>query len=441
MMKLKITGILLIGLMSFLSGICQEVYHPTPENLEARKWFQDAKFGMFIHWGIYSELAGAGEPGLAEWVMDRKKMPIKDYEKLATFFNPINFNAKEWVATAKNAGMKYITITSKHHDGFAMFNSKYTDYDIVDRTPYKKDIMKDLAEECHKQGIKLFFYYSHLDWHNPDYFPRGITGRDYTGRPESGDWNAYLTYMNNQLTELLTNYGPIGGIWFDGWWDKHGSKDWQLEKQYALIHKLQPQTLIGNNHHLAPFQGEDFQMFEQDIPGQNSSGHSAESVIGNLPLETCETMNGSWGFNLFDKKFKSTNELIGYIVKAAGNNANFLLNTGPMPNGSFQPENLVTLKAIGVWMQKYGETIYGTRAGSVAPQHWGVSTAKDNKTYIHVLDPSVKTLFFTGIKGKIKSISTFDNHVSLKFLQNEFGVTVVLPASAANEPDRIIVVE
>jgi alpha-L-fucosidase len=263
-----------------MPAFAQKDYQPTKENLQAREWFQDAKFGLFIHWGVYSVL------GDGEWVMNQRQIPIKDYEKLPALFNPTEFNAQEWVSMAKAAGMKYITITSKHHDGFAMFDSKISDYDIVDRTPYKKDVLKLLADECRKQGIKLFFYHSQLDWHHPDYFPRGSTGGNWTGRPESGDWKKYLSYMDTQLSELLTNYGPVAGIWFDGMWDKKDA-DWQLDKTYSLIHSLQPAALVGSNHHLAPFPGEDFQMFEKDLPGKNTTGFSGESKIGSLPLETC----------------------------------------------------------------------------------------------------------------------------------------------------------
>ena len=195
-------------------------YQPTAANLQAREWFQDAKFGLFVHWGIYSVR------GRAEWVLYNDRIPLKNYETLAQFFNPTEFNAAEWVALVKEAGMKYITITSKHHDGFAMFDSKVSDWDIVDRTPYKKDVLKLLADECRKQGVKLFFYHSQLDWHHPDYFPLGRTGEGL-GRAEQGDWQKYLEYQDSQLRELLTNYGEIGGIWFDGWWDKKGG-DWKL---------------------------------------------------------------------------------------------------------------------------------------------------------------------------------------------------------------------
>ena len=183
-------------------------YQPSPENLEARAWFQEARFGLFVHWGVYSIL------GDGEWVMNNQNISVSEYEKLPSFFNPIDFDPKQWVAMVKDAGMKYITITSRHHDGFSMFDSKATNYDIVDQTPYGKDILKALAEECRKEGIKLFFYYSLLDWNRDDYFPRGRTGKGIKGRGE-GKWEDYIAFMKAQLTELLTNYGDIGGIWLD----------------------------------------------------------------------------------------------------------------------------------------------------------------------------------------------------------------------------------
>ncbi len=409
-----------------------QTYTPAPDNLKARTWFQDAKFGLFVHWGVYSVI------GDGEWVMNNHKIDKKTYQKLPNFFNPTEFDPKEWVAIVKAAGMKYVTITSKHHDGFAMFDSKQTDWDIVDRTPYKKDVLKMLADECHKQGIKLFFYHSHLDWFQDNYFPRGRTGLS-SERPEKGDFNKYLDFMDAQLTELLTNYGEIAGIWFDGWWDKKEA-DWRLEKTYQLIHKLQPQCLIGNNHHQAPKNGEDFQMFEKDLPGKNTAGFNAESVIGKLPLETCETMNNSWGFNLQDSKFKSTKNLVQYLVKAAGNNANFLLNIGPMPNGKIQPEFVQTLKEMGQWMTKYGETIQGTRGGPIEQKSWGVSTQKDKKVFLHVLKAEDSNLLLSGFIQKVNSVSVFGTAIKLKFKQDAFGTTVELPTKL-DEIDTILVIE
>jgi alpha-L-fucosidase len=431
---------LLIICFTPLNILAQNTYRPTRANLESRRWFQEAKFGLFIHWGVYSVL------GDGEWVMQLKKIPVSEYEKLPARFNPTEFNAAEWVALAKAAGMKYITITSKHHDGFAMFDSKVSDWNIVARTPYKKDPLKMLAEECRKQGIKLFFYHSQLDWHNQDYFPRGRTG-EYAGRPDRGDWNSYLNYMDAQLTELLTNYGRIGGIWFDGMWDKPKA-DWRLQQTYELIHRLQPQALVGSNHHLRPFEGEDFQMFEKDLPGKNTAGFNKDSVIGNLPLETCETMNNSWGYNANDKNFKSTKELIHYLVRAAGYNANFLLNIGPMPNGRIQPEFAAHLKEMGAWLARNGEAIYATHQGPVEPQGWGVTTRKGNKVYVHILDmskagkdSSANTLMLPA-SLRVKSAYYLSDKNRVGFDSSQEGVLLKnLKAPKTGDYDTIIVLE
>jgi alpha-L-fucosidase len=415
-------------------SIAQSQYQPTPENLEARRWFQDAKFGLFVHWGVYSVL------GDGEWVMNNRKMPTSEYEKLPAQFNPTEFDPAEWVALVKAAGMKYITITSKHHDGFAMFDSKISDWDIVDRTPYRKDVLKMLADECQKQGIKLFFYYSQLDWRHPDYFPRGRTGTT-AGRPESGEWFKYIDYMDGQLKELLTNYGPIGGIWFDGMWDKPKA-EWRFEQTYKLIHSLQPATLVGSNHHLKPFPGEDFQMFEKDLPGQKTASFNAESEVGELPLETCETINGAWGYNANDKRFKSTKDLIHYLVKAAGYNANFLLNIGPMPNGKIQPEFEDRLKQVGAWLEKNGDTIYGTRGGPLTPRPWGVTTRKGNKVYLHILNWPDPVLAMPKMPKKVKSATFFKDGSKVEFLEHDkYGLFIRNPQGFTDEYDTIVVLE
>jgi alpha-L-fucosidase len=258
-------------------------------------------------------------------------------------------------------------------------------------------------------------------------------------RPNEGDWNKYLDFMDAQLTELLTNYGPIAGIWFDGWWDKKEA-DWRLQKTYNLIHKLQPQCLVGNNHHQAPKEGEDFQMFEKDLPGKKTTGFNDEQTTGILPLETCETMNGAWGFNLQDHKYKSAKTLIQYLVQAAGNNANFLLNVGPMPNGKIQPEFTERLNEMGKWLNINGETIYNTRNGVVSPKSWGVSTQKGSLTYLHILNAEDSKLLLTEITQKVKSVKIFGTNNSLKFKQDEFGLSIELP-SKLDEIDTILVIE
>jgi alpha-L-fucosidase len=434
----------------------EKPYTPAPENLQARRWFQDAKFGLFIHWGVYSvpggEYKGQNVKGIAEWIMHSLKIPIPEYEQFASQFNPTEFDPAEWVRLAKQAGMKYITITSKHHDGFAMWDSKVSDWDIVDRTPYKKDVLKMLADECHKQGIKLFFYYSHLDWHHPDYFPRGRTGQ-YAGRPESGDFNKYLDYLDAQLTELLSgHYGKIAGIWFDGWWDqqikepggdpRRSRVDWRLRQTYDLIHKLQPQALVGNNHHLLPFEGEDFQMFEKDLPGQNTAGFNENAKIGELPLEMCETTNDSWGYKKSDKNFKSLKQLVHLLLGAAGRNSNFLLNIGPMPNGKFPPEAIKQLTEIGRWMKQYGDAIYGTRGGPLAPQPWGVTTHKGDRVYVHLLDSEAahgEEIALAGLNAKVKKAYLLKDGSKVRFDATKNAL--VIPKSSRDAIDTVVVLE
>jgi len=412
---------------------------PSKENLEAREWFKEARFGMFIHWGLYSYLGGGGTNEYAEWIQNRDFISGKDYKKLEQFFNPVEFNPAEWVKMAKDAGMKYITFTTKHHEGFSMFDTKVSDFGIMN-TPYKKDVLKMLKEECDKQGIKLFVYYSLLDWYNTDYYPWGRSGREFTGRPAKGNWNNYIKYMNDQLSELLSNYGEIGGVWFDGMWDRKDA-DWHLEEIYSNIHKLQPQALIGNNHHMIPNSGEDFQMFERDLPGANTFGHNTTD-ISRLPLETCETMNREWGYNFMDNDFKTPKQVIHLLVRAAGNNANLLLNTGPMPNGKIVPENIEMLKQVGIWTKKYGETIYGTNGGPMKPKPWGAMTQKNNKIFVHILDWKDDLLILPTKTGKINKAYWFNQETKkVPILKNKNGYILNLKGGNKKDIDRIVVLE
>lgn len=404
-------------------------YIPTEGNLEARKEFQDMKFGMFIHWGVYSVL------GDGEWVMFQQKIKLDTYKKLTKFFNPQDFNAKEWVAIAKSAGMKYITITARHHDSFSMFDSKATDYDIIDATRFDRDPLKELAEECKKEGIKLNFYYSLLDWAREDY---GFGHKIVDGKPVDADWDKYIEFMKTQLTELLTNYGEVGCIWFDGHWERKKA-DWRYNEIYSLIHELSPNTLIANNHHIQPIPGEDLQTFERDLPGENKGGYSKGVKVSQLPLESCATMGKAWGFNLNDKKYKSTKQLIHFLVNAAGKNGNLLLNVGPMPNGEIQPEFVQTLKEIGEWTTKYGESIYGTRGNVIKTQKWGTITKKDNVLYMHILNPTSEPyLFIPELKEKITSVTSFDGKTKIKFKQLKEGVFIYTKANSNNEIDDIL---
>ncbi len=408
----------------------QDGYQPSPANFAARERFRGARFGLFIHWGIYSTL-GAGE-----WVMNNRGITAADYERLAPLFNPVKFDAAAWVALAKASGVRYITITSKHHDGFAMFGSKVSDWNIVDRTPYARDPLKQLADECRKAGIALLFYHSQLDWHHPDYFPRGRTGLT-AGRPDRGDWPRYLDYLDAQLSELLTNYGPIGGIWFDGMWDKPDA-DWRLARTYSLIHRLQPAALVGSNHHRVPFPGEDFQIFERDLPGENTFGDNT-TTIAPLPLETAETINGAWGFNITDKDYKSPRQLVGLLVRAAGRDANLLLNVGPMPTGEIQSEFAERLRAMGAWLSVYGSSVYGTRGGPLAPRPWGVTTQRGDTVYVHVLDWPDSTLTLPALPGRVLAARGLKGGAPLAFRQDAFGVTLQLPPRLPDDYDAVVV--
>ncbi len=310
-------------------------------------------------------------------------------------------------------------------------------WNIVDCDAYKQDPLKMLVAEARRQGIKVFFYYSLLDWHSTDYWPLGWTGH-YAGRPAGGNFNRYLDYMDAQLTELLTQYGPIGGIWFDGMWDKPDA-DWKIERTYALIHRLQPAALIGNNHHRAPLPGEDFQMFEQDLPGQNSAGFNTAG-ISRLPLETCETINHSWGYTADDHDYKSSQQLIRLLVRAAGSNANFLLNVGPTSEGIIQPEFATRLQAMGKWLQTHGETIYGTTEGPISPRSWGVSTAKGKYVYLHILDWQEPYLVLPQLPH-LKAAWTFDTHRKVQLRVIPGALLISVPPANPGAIDRIVVLE
>lgn len=398
---------------SLMPSHAQEGYEPAPENLKARQEFADMKFGIFLHWGIYSMF------GQGEWYMQNDNINRNEYAKVADAFYPHRFDAAAWVSSIKAAGAKYICITTRHHDGFSMWDTKQSDFNIVKATPYGKDVIKQLADECHKQGIKLHLYYSHLDWTREDY-PWGRTGLNVGKDKSKINWKSYYTFMNNQLTELLTNYGKIGAIWFDGYWDHDSDPtpfDWELGPQYALIHKLQPGCLIGNNHHENVIPGEDIQIFERDLPGENTTGW-VKGGVSKLPLETCETMNGMWGYKVNDQRYKSVEELITLLVKTSGKGANLLMNIGPQPNGELPAVALERLKGVGEWLQQYGETIYGTTAGHLPVQEWGATTQKGNTEYIHILNYKDAT-FTLPVETKVKTVKEFISGTPLKFKKNK----------------------
>jgi alpha-L-fucosidase len=322
------------------------------ESYEARmKWWHDARFGMFIHWGIYSVPAGKynGEEikGIGEWIMNTAKIPVSEYEKFGKQFNPVKFDAAEWVKTAKVAGMKYIVITSKHHDGFSMWGSKVSKYNVVDFAPYGKDPLKMLADECAKQGITLCFYHSIMDWHNPD--------------ANSVNWAKYREkYLKPQLKELLTGYGKLGVLWFDGEWVKEWTED-QGKDLYNWVRNLQPQIIV-NNRVGKGRQG--MQGMNRDTSFVGDFGTPEQEILSTsstMAWESCMTMNDTWGFKTNDTNWKSSETLVKNLVDIVSKGGNFLLNVGPTSEGLIPSPSVERLKEMGEWIKVNGEAIYGVR--------------------------------------------------------------------------------
>jgi alpha-L-fucosidase len=420
-------------------------YVPSKENLENRQWFQDAHFGMFIHFGVSSVL---GEE--IGWALSGKD--VNEYSQNIHRFNPEKFDAASIVKLAKDAGMKYITFTTRHHDSFSMFNSKYSDWSIMN-TPYHKDVLKMLAEECRKQGIRLFCYYSLADFYRADYCQGNV--KKGTGIQGECNWEEYLSFMKNQLTEILTNYGPVYGIWFDGHWDQVNTlsnnrtgtqkRAWKYDEIYKLIHDLQPGCMIVNNHHLSPFPGEDFQTFERDLPGENTgAGFSADAKVSQaLPLEMSDIIGQSWGYATGDTVNRSTKELIHLLVKASGLGSNLLLNIGPTPLGEVRPAHRQRLIEIGGWMGTYGKTIYGTRKSWMKPADWGVAVEKDNVVYLHILYPDKLSnkLTLNNFPMKITKASWFVSGKAVSFTvnKNSGDIKLELPDLKPDDIDQVIV--
>ena len=342
-------------------------------------WFQDARFGMFIHWGLYSIIAKQ------EWVMHTDRIPVPEYEKLVPQFNPTRFDADAWVRTAAEAGQKYIIVTSRHHDGFSMYDTALSDYKVTN-TPFRRDPLRELAEACVRHGIKLGFYVSLLDWHHPA----------YRFRAESGlAWDDYLGFLHGQVRELCTQYGEVAAVWFDGDWPRSAldpdrayflpGGSFEYEKLYAMIHELQPDAVIENNRHAEPIPGEDLQGFEQDLPGENTTGFNETTIYG-LPIQVCMTINDHWGWSKDDRNTKSVRRLVHLLAKSASVGGNLLLNVGPTPEGEIPALHQDRLRAVGRWLAQNGDAIYYTRAGVIPPTRECVSTRRDDHHFVHVLD-------------------------------------------------------
>lgn len=400
-MKLTKHILLCAALLATLSARAD--YTPTDANRQARSEFQGDKFGIFLHWGVYSLL------GQGEWTMYYQTLNYYDYPHLGDLFNPASFDADAWVKAFADAGAKYITFTSRHHDGFSMWDTHADDLAAaycITQTPYGQDIIKKLAAACEKYGVKLHLYYSLMDWWRPDY-PIGKHGNPSSKPTDQQDYAHYFQFMEDQISELLTNYGSVRCLWFDGYWDHNTTAtalDWRLPELYEYIHNINSACLVANNHHTTPFDGEDIQLFEQDLPGENTAGMSGGQTVSDaLPLETCMTMNATWGWSSTDKNYKTNTQLIQALVKAAGKNANLLLNIGPKPDGTLPDEALARLQAIGDWLKVNGETIFGTRRGLVDPTDNLVSTTKGNKLYLHILSHDDTALTVAVPKARVQA--------------------------------------
>ncbi|MDP2886692.1 MAG: alpha-L-fucosidase [Ignavibacteria bacterium] len=415
---------------------------------EARmKWWSEARFGMFIHWGLYSIPAGEwkGSTNHAEWIRTTARIPLEEYNKFVGQFNPVKFNPTEWVRMAKNAGMKYMVITSKHHDGFCLFDSKFTDFDVM-ATPFKRDIMKELADACHKEGIKICWYHSIMDWHHPDYLPRREWEND---RPNAGaEYERYVQHMKNQLKELLTNYGEISVLWFDGEWESTWNTKYGTEL-YDYVRSLQPNIIINNRvgagrsgmegfTKAGQFAG-DFGTPEQEIPATGLSGVS---------WETCMTMNDNWGFNKNDQKWKSTEDLIQKLADIASKGGNFLLNVGPTSEGVFPQQAIERLRELGGWMKINGESIYETKASPFKGLEWGRCTQKaidgGARLYLHVFNwPANGKLIVPGILNEPKQAFLLADKEQLHLLvrRQEDALVIDVPAKAPDPNNSVVVVD
>ena len=430
-----------VGAMN-AQGLCE-----TPAERDARmRWWREARFGLFIHWGLYAIPAGEwqGNTEHGEWIRHTAQIPLEQYEQFRHQFIPVKFDADRWVQLAKEAGMRYIVITTKHHDGFCLFDSRYTDFDVMS-TPFQRDIMKELAEACARQGLKICWYHSIMDWHHPDYLPR----RQWETRPAAGaDFDRYRSYLKNQVTGLLTNSGPIGVMWFDGEWEDSWRHDYGVEL-YNLCRVLQPQVIVNNRVDVGregmaglTREGEfvgDFGTPEQEVPTTGLPG---------VDWETCMTMNRHWGYNKFDHDWKSAKALIQMLADIASKGGNFLLNVGPTAEGEFPEPCVERLQAIGRWMRVNGEAIYATQANPFPILPWGRCTQKPiakrtTRLYLHVFDwPGDGQLIVPGIRNKPRrAFLLAEPGTALRVVRKEDGLIIHVPRVAPDPANSIVVLD
>ncbi|HTV43476.1 MAG TPA: alpha-L-fucosidase [Candidatus Sulfotelmatobacter sp.] len=394
-------------------------------------WWRDARFGMFIHWGLYSEAAGYwnGQPtsGAGEWIMSDMRIPRAQYETLAPRFDPVKFDADQWAETAHNAGMKYLVITSKHHEGFCMFKTAATDYNVVDAAPWHTDPLQALSKACRRHGIKFCVYYSIMDWHSPDQAPAYNPTSFVPGQKE-----AYIQYMETELKELITQYHPAV-LWFDGQW-MNGWTDEDGQRLYGYLRALDPKLIINNRIKGAG----DYETPEQYIPPNGLPGRD---------WETCMTMNDTWGYKRDDNNWKSTQTLIRNVVDIASKGGNYLLNVGPTGEGLIPDASIERLTEIGRWMKVNGVAIYGTSASPFTRQlPWGRCTSRTSGhntiLYLHVFDWPADDKLVVPLSNKIRRASLLvDRSTPLRMENGEDGVTIFLPQHAPDEISSTVVVK
>jgi len=393
-------------------------------------WWRDARFGMFIHWGVYSVPAGRYEgkeiPGLGEWIMHDAKIPRATYQQFAGQFNPVQYDPDAWVRLAKEAGVKYIVITSKHHDGFALFDSKASDWNVVKATPYGKDLLKPLADACRKYGMKLGFYYSQAnDWNNPG----GAAAGGHWDSTQNGSMDEYIRKVAvPQVKEILTQYGDIAEIW----WDVPTGMTKARADQFLPLLALQP-GIVSNNRLGEGFKG-DIETPEQYIPATGIPGRD---------WETCMTMNDTWGFKTDDQNWKSSETLIRNLVDIASKGGNYLLNVGPTSEGTFPEPIVERLKAIGRWMHINAESIYGTQASPFAHLDWGRCTKKaypgGATLYLHVFNwPAGGRLVVPGLHNAALSAVLLDGGAALHTESTPAGLVIQLPPQASDTIATVI---
>lgn len=419
-------------------GAAQTIPLPREED-QRTLWYRDAKFGMFIHWGPYS-LASVE----ASWPIMRpsKEFPISEmeYRALPASFNPALFDPYAWIALAKAAGQRYIVFTTKHHDGFCMFDSSFTDYKIT-KTPYGKDVVSQLAEACHREQMPLGFYYSPPDMNHPAYRDTSQpASKNWSGEPTRAQWPLYLDYMELQLRELLTHYGDVALIWFDGLYNQQKYDGIRMQR---AIRGLQPRTLMNNRIGIPGDYETPEQFLPDSIPVKGRQLDFDHRETGTKPgevpraedfrlWETCMTINHTWAYNKNDRDFKSAKDLVRTLIEVASRGGNFLLDVGPAPDGTIQPEFRERLLAMGKWLAVNGEAIYGTTYGPLQTLPFGRTTAKGRTIYLHVFDWQKEQLTVPELTGSVDAVSLVAGDRPVSFRQN--GHALVLDTSGI-EPD------